>query len=76
VARRATVTATASSQDKLNFTSGLSTGATAVVHYKTQDFAKEVERATGGHGAEVVIDIVGASRAGARTSPRSRRTAA
>jgi NADPH:quinone reductase-like Zn-dependent oxidoreductase len=31
------------------------------VNYKTQDFAKEVERATGGHGADVVIDFVGAS---------------
>jgi hypothetical protein len=39
VGRRATVIATASSEDKLDFvTSGLSTGATAAVHYKTQDF--------------------------------------
>jgi NADPH:quinone reductase-like Zn-dependent oxidoreductase len=61
-ARRAAVTATASSQDKLDVvTSGLPQGATAGVNYKTQDFAKEVERATGGHGADVVIDFVGAS---------------
>jgi NADPH:quinone reductase-like Zn-dependent oxidoreductase len=31
------------------------------VNYKTQDFAKKFERATGGHGADVVIDVVGAS---------------
>jgi NADPH:quinone reductase-like Zn-dependent oxidoreductase len=61
-ARRATVTATASSQDKLDsVTSGLPKGATAGVHYKTQDFAEEVERATSGHGADVVIDFVSAS---------------
>jgi NADPH:quinone reductase-like Zn-dependent oxidoreductase len=32
------------------------------VNYKAQDFAKEVERMTGGHGAEVVIDFFGPSR--------------
>jgi hypothetical protein len=31
------------------------------MNYKTQEFAKEFERATGGHGADVVIDFVGAS---------------
>jgi NADPH:quinone reductase-like Zn-dependent oxidoreductase len=31
------------------------------VNYKTQDFAKGVERVTGGHGADVVIDFIGPS---------------
>jgi NADPH:quinone reductase-like Zn-dependent oxidoreductase len=54
-----TVTATASSKDKLDWLLGIPNGATHAVNYKTQDFAAEVKTATDGHGADVVIDFVG-----------------
>ena len=40
---------------------GLPSGATHAVNYKTQDFGAEVKAATGGKGADVVIDFVGQS---------------
>ena len=40
---------------------GLPSGATHAVNYKTQDFADEVKKATGGKGVDVIIDFVGQS---------------
>ena len=37
---------------------GLPSGATHAVNYKTQDFADEVKKATGGKGVDVIIDFV------------------
>ena len=34
-------------------------GAAKAINYKTQDFVEEVNRATGGRGVEVVLDMVG-----------------
>jgi len=56
-----TVTATASSEDKLKWLLSIPNGATHAVNYKTQDFAAEVKKATNGKGADVVIDFVGQS---------------
>jgi NADPH:quinone reductase-like Zn-dependent oxidoreductase len=57
-----TVTATASTQEKLDFvTKTIPLGATLGVNYKTQDFAAEVKTHTEGHGADVVVDFVGQS---------------
>ncbi|TFK93295.1 quinone oxidoreductase [Polyporus arcularius HHB13444] len=56
-----TVTATASTRDKLDMLLGLPSGATHAVNYKTQNFADEVKKATGGKGVDVIIDFVGQS---------------
>ncbi|RDX46586.1 quinone oxidoreductase [Lentinus brumalis] len=56
-----TVTATASTREKLDMLLGLPSGATHVVNYKTQNFADEVKKATGGKGVDVIIDFVGQS---------------
>lgn len=37
----------------------LALGATAAINYRTQDFAVEVGRLTGGKGANVILDMVG-----------------
>jgi NADPH2:quinone reductase len=37
----------------------LNLGATAVINYRTQDFAEEVKRLTEGRGVSVVLDMVG-----------------
>ncbi|OKO82290.1 NAD(P)H-quinone oxidoreductase [Bradyrhizobium sp. NAS80.1] len=50
--------ATAGSEEKCAAIAAL--GAEAV-NYRTQDFAEVVTRRTGGHGADVVLDIMGAS---------------
>jgi NADPH:quinone reductase-like Zn-dependent oxidoreductase len=55
------VTATASSKDKLDWLLSIPNGATHVVNYKTQDFAAEVKKTTGGKGVDVIIDVVGQS---------------
>ena len=54
---RNTITTTASAQKKLDFLHQL--GATKAVNYKTQDFAAEVKKITGGKGVDVIIDFVG-----------------
>lgn len=36
-------------------------GADVAINYKTQDFAEEVKRLTGGKGVDVVLDMVGAA---------------
>lgn len=56
VALGAKVIATAGSEEKAAFCHDL--GATAV-NYREQDFVAEVQRATDGHGADVVLDMVG-----------------
>lgn len=57
----ATVTATASSQSKLDALLQMPNGATHVANYKTQDFSEEVLKNTNRKGADVVIDFVGQS---------------
>jgi NADPH:quinone reductase-like Zn-dependent oxidoreductase len=59
--RSATIVSTASTQEKLDWLLGLPAGPTHAVNYKTQDFAAEVKKATGGRGADVVIDFIGQS---------------
>ncbi|GLB38186.1 putative quinone oxidoreductase [Lyophyllum shimeji] len=56
-----TVTATASTQQKLDWLLSLPNGATHVANYKTQDFAAVVRKVTNNKGADVVIDFVGKS---------------
>jgi len=51
---------TTSSQEKIDFCVN-ELGATAGFNYKTQDWAAEVRKATGGRGVDLVIDFVGAS---------------
>lgn len=55
------VIATASTSDKLDWLLSLPNGATDTVNYKTQDFAAEAKKVTGGKGADVIIDFVGQS---------------
>ncbi|KAI0762024.1 quinone oxidoreductase [Trametes elegans] len=56
-----TVTATASTKEKLDMLLSLPSGATHAVNYKTQDFAQEVKKITNGKGVDVIIDFVGQS---------------
>jgi NADPH2:quinone reductase len=55
----ATVAVTAGSAERLDRCRGL--GADVAINYREQDFVEEVRRATGGHGADVVLDNMGAS---------------
>jgi putative PIG3 family NAD(P)H quinone oxidoreductase len=48
---------TCGSEEKCAAALGL--GATAAINYRTQDFAEEVKRLTGGAGANVILDMVG-----------------
>ena len=59
VAHSKTVTATTSTQEKIDFLLQIPSGATHGVNYKTQDFAAEVKKITGGKGVDVIIDFVG-----------------
>ncbi|PYC87497.1 NADPH:quinone oxidoreductase [Streptomyces tateyamensis] len=54
----ATVVVTAGSEKKLARCKEL--GADVLVNYREQDFVQAVGEATGGHGADVVLDIMGA----------------
>lgn len=56
-----TVTATTSTQDKIDWLLSLNNGPTHTANYKTEDFVSSVKAATGGKGANVVIDFVGQS---------------
>ena len=58
----ARVVATAGSAEKLALCREL--GADVVVNYREQDFVEEVRRATDGHGADVILDNMGASYLG------------
>ncbi|MGW9403980.1 NAD(P)H-quinone oxidoreductase [Arthrobacter sp. NPDC055585] len=49
---------TASSPAKLELARSL--GAKVLINYKEQDFVEEVRAATGGHGADVILDVMGA----------------
>jgi len=53
----ATVIATAGSDEKLEVCRRM--GADHAINYKTQDFAEEVKKLTGGRGANVIFDPVG-----------------
>jgi len=53
----ATVIATAGSDEKVALCREL--GADHAINYKTQDFAEEVKKITGGRGADVIYDPVG-----------------
>lgn len=54
---RSTVIVTAGSDDKCKACIGL--GADHAINYRTQDFVAETLRASGGKGADVVLDMVG-----------------
>lgn len=49
---------TAGSAEKLELARSL--GAKVLINYKEQDFVEAVRDATGGHGADVILDVVGA----------------
>ena len=55
----ATVAVTAGSDERLAKCREL--GADIAINYKSQDFVKELREATNGHGADVVLDNMGAS---------------
>jgi NADPH:quinone reductase-like Zn-dependent oxidoreductase len=58
VAGASEVYATAGTQDKCDFvTSKL--GAKAAFNYKTQNWAEEIKKATGGKGVDYIVDFVG-----------------
>ncbi|EWT05854.1 NADPH:quinone oxidoreductase [Intrasporangium chromatireducens Q5-1] len=52
------VAVTAGTQEKLDFCREL--GADIVVNYKDEDFVEKVREGTGGHGADVILDNMGA----------------
>jgi len=54
-----TVTATASTKEKLDWLLSIPNGATHVVNYTTEDFAEQVKKTTSGKGVDVIIDFVG-----------------
>jgi len=56
---RRTITATASTADKLDFLLSLPVGATHVANYKNQNFVDVTNGATGGKGVDLIIDAVG-----------------
>ena len=53
----ATVAVTAGSQEKLDACKAL--GADITINYREEDFAASLKQATGGHGADVILDIIG-----------------
>jgi putative PIG3 family NAD(P)H quinone oxidoreductase len=55
----ATVAVTAGSQEKLDACREL--GASILINYREQDFVQALKAATNGHGADVILDIMGAS---------------
>ncbi len=55
----AKVIATAGSDDKC--AACLKLGADVAINYRTQDFVEVVKEMTGGHGADVILDMVGGS---------------
>jgi putative PIG3 family NAD(P)H quinone oxidoreductase len=54
----ARVAVTAGSQEKLDVCRDL--GAEVLINYREQDFVEEIRRATDGHGADVILDNMGA----------------
>ena len=57
----AKVMATVGNEAKRDFC--LQIGAHAAINYREQDFVAEVEKVTGGHGADVILDMAGAAYA-------------
>ncbi|MEC5148554.1 NAD(P)H-quinone oxidoreductase [Cryobacterium sp. GrIS_2_6] len=57
----ARVAVTAGSREKLAVCRDL--GADILIDYRSQDFPAEIDRATKGHGADVILDIMGGSYA-------------
>lgn len=55
------MTATTSTQEKIDWLLSLPNGPTNAANYKTEDFAAVVKEVTNGKGADVVIDFVGQS---------------
>ncbi|KAF8627423.1 hypothetical protein AX17_006238 [Amanita inopinata Kibby_2008] len=55
------VIATTSTQDKIDWLNSIPNGPTAVVNYKSQDFAAVVKQVTNNKGVDLVIDFVGQS---------------
>lgn len=58
---RRTVTATASTTEKLDWLLSLPAGATHAANYKQQNFVEVTNAATGGKGVDIIIDTVGQS---------------
>lgn len=58
----ATVATTAGSEEKLEACRGF--GADVAINYREQDFVEEVRTATGGRGADVILDNMGAKYLG------------
>lgn len=56
---RHSVTATASTRDKLEWLLSMPNGATHAVNYTNEDFSEEVKKATDGKGVDVIVDFVG-----------------
>jgi NADPH:quinone reductase-like Zn-dependent oxidoreductase len=56
-----TVTATTSTQEKIDWLLGLPNGPTHAANYKTEDFAAVVKQVTDNKGVDVIIDFVGKS---------------
>ncbi|KAK7464903.1 hypothetical protein VKT23_006112 [Stygiomarasmius scandens] len=56
-----TVTATASTREKLDWLLSIPNGATHAVNYKTENFAEETKKFTENHGIDVIVDFVGQS---------------
>lgn len=54
-----TVTATTSTQAKIDFLLGMANGPTHAVNYKTQNFLQETQSATAQRGVDVILDFVG-----------------
>ncbi|KAH9900155.1 quinone oxidoreductase putative [Xylariomycetidae sp. FL2044] len=54
------VYATAGTDDKCAFVER-ELGATRAFNYRTQDWAAEIQRATGGQGVDLIVDFIGAS---------------
>lgn len=54
----ATVAVTAGNADKLAACRTL--GAEVLINYRERDFVEELKSATGGHGADVILDVIGA----------------
>ncbi len=52
------VAGTAGSEEKLSRAKGL--GLELGINYRTQDFADEIQKATGGKGVDVIVDVIGA----------------
>jgi putative PIG3 family NAD(P)H quinone oxidoreductase len=55
----ATVAVTAGSAEKLSACHDL--GADITINYREEDFVQSIKDATGGHGADVILDIMGAA---------------